>query len=132
MASILKEMDLLNKVKKGATGITKKNVDGKINKEQVSKEAKEEIHYMKGDLKDLGKQLKTKESIVLKNDAVVILHSGPKNQQSFLSEFEKQTMEGYMLTGITETKGLPLSVFGFTIKTGKLFFFQHSKYIFKL
>jgi len=87
---------------------------------------------MKGDLKDLGKQLKTKEAIVLKNDALVILHSGPKNQQSFLSEFEKLTREGYMLTGISETKGLPLSVFGFSIKTGKLFFFQHSKYLFKL
>jgi len=125
-------MGLLNKVKKGTTGTLKKNVDGNISKDQVSKEAKEEIHYMKGDLKDLGKQLKTKEAIVLKNDALVILHSGPKNQQSFLSEFEKLTREGYMLTGISETKGLPLSVFGFSIKTGKLFFFQHSKYLFKL
>ena len=128
MASILKEMGLLNRVKKDATVTIKKNGDGKVSKEQLSKDAKEEIHYMKGDLKDFGKQLKTKESIVLKNDAFVILHSGPKNQQSFLSEFEKLTREGYKLTGITETKGLPLTVFGFNIKTGKLFFFQHSKW----
>ena len=115
-------MKILNK------GSIKKKFDKKIHKEELSKEAKEEIHYMKGDLKDLGKQLKTKESIVLKNDALVILHSGPKNQPSFLSEFEKHTREGYMLTGITETKGLPVSVFGFNIKTGKLFFFQHTKW----
>ncbi len=121
-------MDLFNKVKKGTTNPLKKNAGAKITKEQVSKGAKEEIHYMKGDLKDLGKQLKTKESIVLKNDAFVILHSGPKNQQSFLSEFEKLTREGYKLTGITETKGLPLTVMGFNINTGKLFFFQHNKW----
>ena len=121
-------MDLFNKVKKGPTNPLKKNTDGKMSKEQVSNDAKEEIHYMKGDLKDLGKQLKTKESVVLKNDALVILHSGPKNQPSFLSEFEKHTREGYMLTGITETKGLPLTLFGFNIKTGKLFFFQHTKW----
>ncbi len=112
-------------------GFFKKNVKGKVSKEQVSKEVKEDIHYMKGDLKDLGKQLKTKESIVLKNDAFVVLHSGPKNQQSFLSEFEKLTREGYKLTGISETKGLPLQLFGFNIKTGKLFFFQHSKWFSK-
>ena len=121
-------MGLLNKVKKGTTGTIKKNDDGKTSTQQVSKGAKEEIHYMKGDLKDLGKQLKTKESVVLKNDAYVILHSGPKNQQSFLSEFEKLAREGYKLTAITETKGLPLTAFGFKIKTGKLFFFQHSKW----
>ncbi len=121
-------MDLFNKVKKGTTNPLKKNSGAKITKEQVGKEAKEEIHYMKGDLKDFGKQLKTKESIVLKNDAFVILHSGPKNQQSFLSEFEKLTREGYKLTGITETRGLPLTVMGFNIKTGKLFFFQHNKW----
>ena len=121
-------MGLLNKVKKGTTGTIKKNDDGKISTEQVSKDAKEELHYMKGDLKDFGKQLKTKDSIVLKNDAYVILHSGPKNQQSFLSEFEKLTREGYKLTGITETKGLPLTVLGINVKTGKLFFFQHFKW----
>ena len=121
-------MDLFNKVKKGTTNPLKKNAGAKITKEQVGKDAKEEIHYMKGDLKDFRKQLKTKESIVLKNDAFVILHSGPKNQQSFLSEFEKLTREGYKLTGITETKGLPLTVMGFNIKTGKLFFFQHNKW----
>ncbi|HUT06744.1 MAG TPA: hypothetical protein VMW74_08685 [Nitrosopumilaceae archaeon] len=121
-------MDLFNKVKKGTTNPLKKNVDGKIGAEQVGKEVKEEIHYMKGDLKDLGKQLKTKDSIVVKNNAFVILHSGPKNQISFLSEFEKLTKEGYMLTGITETKGIPLTLFGFNIKTGKLFFFQHTKW----
>ena len=123
-------MGLLSKVKKGATGTIKKNGDGKISTDQVSKDAKEELHYMKGDLKDFGKQLKTKESIVLKNDAYVILHSGPKNQHSFLSEFEKITREGYKLTGITETKGLPLTVLGFNIQTGKLFFFQHSKWFY--
>jgi hypothetical protein len=123
-------MGLLSKVKKSATGTSKKNGDGKISTDQVSKDAKEELHYMKGDLKDFGKQLKTKESIVLKNDAYVILHSGPKNQQSFLSEFEKITREGYKLTGITETRGLPLTVLGFNIKTGKLFFFQHSKWFY--
>ncbi len=84
---------------------------------------------MKGDLKDIRKQFKTKESIVLKNDAIVILHSGEKNQKSFLSEFEKITREGYMLTGVTETKGLPVNLFGFSLKTGKLFFFQRKKLI---
>jgi hypothetical protein len=122
-------MGLFKKVKKEST--TPKHIEGKITAEQVSKEAREEIHYMKGNLKDFKKQLKTKESIVLKNDAYVILHSGPKNQQSFLSEFEKLTKEGYMLTGISETKGLPLTVLGFNIKTGKLFFFQHTKWFSK-
>jgi len=125
-------MGILNKVKKGTTDTFKKNVDGKITKEKVGKGAKEEIHYMKGNIKDLGKQLKTKESIVIKNDAFVVLHSGPKNQQSFLSEFENLTREGYMLTGVTETKGLPITPFGFDIKTGKLFFFQHTKWFSKL
>jgi len=113
-------------------GSIKKNFDKKIHKEELSKEAKEDIHYMKGDLKDLGKQLKTKDSIVTKNDAIAILHSGNKNQISFFSEFEKLTKEGYMLTGITETKGLPLKLFGFDIKTGKLFFFQRTKLLSKL
>ena len=119
-------MGLFKKVKKEST--TPKHIEGKITQ---NKEAREEIHYMKGNLKDFKKQLKTKESIVLKNDAYVILHSGPKNQQSFLSEFEKLTREGYMLTGISETKGLPLTVLGFNIKTGKLFFFQHMKWFSK-
>lgn len=118
---------ILNKVKKEPSVSLKKNVDGKISKEMVSKEAKEEIHYMKGDIKDLGKQLKTKESIVVKNDAFAILHSGLKNQKSFMAEFEKLTKEGYMLTGISATKGLPITPFGFDIKTGKLFFFQQTK-----
>ncbi len=121
-------MGILNKVKKGTTVSFKKNMVGKISKKKVSDEAKEEIHYMKGDIKDLGKQLKTKESIVLKNDAIAILHSGLKNQKSFLSEFEKLTREGYMLTGVSETKGLPFTTFVFDIKTGKLFFFQHTKW----
>jgi len=121
-------MGILNKVNKGSL---KKKFEKKIHKEQLSKEAKEDIHYMKGDIKDLGKQLKTKESIVIKNDAFVILHSGPKNQQSFLSEFEKLTREGYMMTGVTETKGLPITPFGFELKTGKLFFFQHTKWFSK-
>ncbi len=56
---------------------------GKISKKKVSDETKEEIHYMKGDIKDLGKQLKTKESIVLKNDAITILHSGLKTKNPF-------------------------------------------------
>ena len=116
-------MGILNK------GSIKKKFEKKIHKEQLSKEAKEDIHYMKGDLKDIGKQLKTKESIVIKNDAIAILHSGLKNQISFFSEFEKLTKEGYMLTGITETKGLPLNLFGIGIDTGKLFFFQHKKWI---
>ena len=118
-------MGILNK------GSIKKKFGKKIHKEELSKEAKEEIHYMKGDLKDIGKQLKTKESIVSKNDAIAILHSGNKNQISFFSEFEKLTREGYMLTGITETKGLPLKLFGFDIKTGKLLFFQHTKWFSK-
>ena len=45
----------------------------------------------------------------------------------FLIGFEKMTREGYMLTGVTETKGLPVNLFGFDLKTGKLFFFQHTK-----
>ena len=116
-------MGILNK------GSIKKNFEKKIHKDELSKEAKEEIHYMKGDIKDIGKQLKTKESIATKNDAIAILHSGNKNQKSFLSEFEKLTKEGYMLTGITETKGMPLKLFGFDVKTGKLFFFQRKKWI---
>ena len=94
----------------------------------LKNEAKEEIHYLTGDIKDLRKQVRTKESIVVKNDAFAVLHSGQKNQKSFLSEFEKLTREGYMLTGVSETRGLPLNVFGFDIKTGKLFFFQHTKW----
>ena len=119
-------MGILNK------GSIKKKFDKKIHKEELSKEAKEEIHYMKGDLKNIGKQLKTKDSIVIKNDAIAILHNGLKNQISFFSEFEKLTKEGYMLTGITETKGLPLKLFGFDVKTGKLFFFQRTKLLSKL
>ena len=118
-------MKILNK------GSIKKNFDKKIHKEGISKEAKEDIHYLKGGLKDIGKQLKTKDSIVIKNDAVAILHSGLKNQESFLSEFEKLTREGYMLTGVTETKTTPFKFFGFDIKTGKLFFFQYTKLLSK-
>jgi hypothetical protein len=121
-------MGVLNKIKKRTTDPIKKNIDGKITKEKVSDEAKEEIHYMKGDIKDLGKQLKTKDSVVVKNDAFAILHSGPKNQKSFMIEFEKLTREGYMMTGISQTKGLPITPFGFDLKTGKLFFFQHTKW----
>jgi len=121
-------MRILNKIKKGTTDALEKEASVKISKEQVSKEAKEEIHYLTGDVKDLRKQIRTKESIVVKNDALAILHSGQKNQKSFLSEFEKLTREGYMLTGVSETRGLPLSLFGFDIKTGKLFFFQHTKW----
>jgi len=119
-------MDFLNKVKKGTTNPLKKS--HKITKEEVSGEAKEEIHYLTGDVKDLRKQIRTKESIVVKNDSFAVLHSGQKNQKSFLSEFGKLTREGYMLTGISETRGLPLNLFGFDIKTGKLFFFQHTKW----
>jgi hypothetical protein len=122
-------MSILNRVKKGTTNPLKKSP--KISNKQVSEEAKEEIHYMKDDIKDLGKQLKTKESIVIKNDAFAVLHSGPKNQKSFLSEFEKLTREGFMLTGVSDTKGLPITPFGFELKTGKLFFFQHTKWFSK-
>jgi len=121
-------MGILKKIKKEVTDTL--NVDEKISKKQFSKETKEDIHYLKGDIKDLGKQLRTKESVVIKNDALAILHSGTKNQKSFFSEFEKLTREGYMLTGVSETKGLPLSVFGFNIKTGKLFFLSTYQMVF--
>ena len=121
-------MGIFNKIKKGSTDVPKKNVDGKKSTEQLSEEAKEEIHYMKGDILDLRKQMRTKESIVVKNEIIAVLHSGQKNQQSFLNEFEKLTKEGYKLSAVSETKGLPFSLLGFNIKTGKLFFFQHSKW----
>jgi hypothetical protein len=120
-------MGILNKVKKGSM---KNSFDKKIHKEDISKEAKEEIHYLKGDIKNLRKKLKTTDSLVIKNDAFAMLHSGPKNQESFLSEFEKLTREGYMLTGTSLAKGLPLQLFGFDVKTGILFYFQHTKFIF--
>ncbi len=104
--------------------------DKKIHKEEISKETKEEIHYLKGNVKDIRKKLKTKDSLVLKNNALAILHSGPKNYESFLSEFEKLTREGYMLTGTSLAKGLPLQLFGFDVKTGILFYFQHTKFFF--
>ena len=118
-------MKILNK------GSIKKKFEKKIHKEEVSKEAKEQAHYMKGDVKNVVGELKTKESIVMKNDAIAILHSGHKNQKSFHSEFEKLTREGYLLTGTRFTKGLPLQLFGFDIKTGSLFYFQHTKYLSK-
>ena len=120
-------MGILNKVKKGSM---KNRFDKKFHKEEIDKEAKEEFHYLKGDLKDIRKKLKTKDSIVLKNDAFAILHSGPKNYESFLSEFEKLTREGYMLTGTSLAKGLPLNLFGIDVKTGILFYFQHTKFFF--
>jgi hypothetical protein len=120
-------MGILNKVKKG---YTKESFDKKIHKEEISKESKEEIQYLKGNVKDIRKKLQTKDSLVLKNDAFAILHSGPKNYESFLSEFEKLTREGYMLTGTSLTKGLPFGLFGFEVKTGILFYFQHSKFFF--
>lgn len=120
-------MGILNKVKKNPM---KKSFDKKIHKEEIDKEAKEEFHYLKGDLKDIRKKLKTKDSLVLKNDAFAMLHSGPKNYESFLSEFEKLTREGYMLTGTSLAKGLPLQLFGFDVKTGILFYFQHTKFFF--
>jgi hypothetical protein len=43
-------MGILNKVKKDST---KKTFDEKILKEEISKETKEEIHYLKGDVKDI-------------------------------------------------------------------------------
>jgi len=124
-------MGLLNKVRKSTTDTLKKNSSKKISKGGISEEAKDEIHYLTGDIKDLRKQVRTKESIVVKNDAFAVLHSGQKNQKSFLSEFEKLTRDGYMLTGVSETKGLPLSLFGFNIKTGQLFFFQKTKWFLK-
>jgi len=120
-------MGILNKVKKGSM---KNRFDKKFHKEEIDKEAKEEFHYLKGDLKDIRKKLKTKDSLVLKNDAFAMLHSGPKNYESFLSEFEKLTREGYMLTGTSLAKGLPLQLFGFDVKTGILFYFQHTKFFF--
>jgi len=114
-------MGILNKVKKNDT---KENFDKKIHKEGINGEAKEEIHYLKGNVKDIKKQIKTKDSLVFKNEALAILHSGPKNYESFLFEFEKLAREGYMLTGTTLTKGLPLGLFGFEIKTGMRFYFQ--------
>ena len=120
-------MGILNKIKKGST---KERFDKKIHKEEISKETKEEIHYLKGNVKDIRKKLKTKDSLVLKNNALAILHSGPKNYESFLFEFEKLTREGYMLTGTSPTKGLPFGLFGFEVKTGILFYFQHSKFFF--
>ena len=121
-------MGILNKVKKGST---KKTFDEKIHKEEISKETKEEIHYLEGDVKDIRKKLKTKDSLVLKNEAFAILHSGPKNYKSFLSKFEQLTKEGYMLTGTSLTKGLPFGLFGLEVKTGTLFYFQNSKFFFK-
>lgn len=118
-------MGILNKVKKDTP---KENVDKKIHKEGISGEAKEEIHYLKGNVKDIKKQLKAKDSLVSKNDALAILHSGPKNYESFLFEFEKLAREGYMLTGTTLTKGLPFGLFGFEVKTGTLFYFQNTKF----
>ena len=118
-------MGILNKVKKDSM---KKNFEKKIHKDEITKEAKEDIHYLKGDVKDIKKQLTTKDSLVIKNEVFSILHSGQKNYESFLSEFEKLTKEGYILTGIVPTKGLPLNLFGFDIKTGMLFYFQNSKY----
>ncbi len=118
-------MGILNKVKKGSL---KKSFDKKIHKEEISQETKEEMHYLKGDIKNLRKKLTTKDSLVMKNDAVAILHSGPKNHESFLIEFEKLTREGYMLTGTSLAKGLPLQLFGFDVKTGLLFYFQHTKF----
>ena len=120
-------MGILNKVKKGST---KESFDKKIHKEEISKETKEEMYYLKGNVKDIRKKLQTKDSLVLKNDALAILHSGPKNYESFLSEFEKLTREGYMLTGTSLTKGLPFGLFGFEVKTGILFYFQHTKFFF--
>lgn len=118
-------MGILNKVKKNTT---KENFDKKTHKEGISGEAKEEIHYLKGNVKDIKKQLKAKDSLVSKNDALAILHSGPKNYESFLFEFEKLAREGYMLTGTTLTKGLPFGLFGFEVKTGTLFYFQNTKF----
>ena len=120
-------MGILNKVKKGSM---KNSFDKKIHKEEINKETKEEFHYLKGDVKDIRKKLSTKDSLVLKNDTFAMLHSGPKNYESFLSEFEKLTREGYMLTGTSLAKGLPLQLFGFDVKTGILFYFQHTKFIF--
>ena len=85
-------MGFLNKVKKSTSSITSKE-------DKVSKEAKEEAHHLKSDMKYLAKQMKTEESVVTKNDAFAILHSGPKNQKSFLTEFENITREGYVLNG---------------------------------
>lgn len=118
-------MGILNKVKKDST---KKSFDEKIHKEEIGKEGKEQIHYLKGNVKDIKKQMQTKDSLVLKNEALAILHSGPKNYESFLFEFEKLTKEGYMLTETTLTKGLPFGLFGFEIKTGTIFYFQNTKF----
>ena len=118
-------MGILNKVKKDSM---KKRFDKKIHKEEIDKEVKEEIHFLRGDVKDIRKKLQTKDSLVLKNDALAILHSGPKSYESFLYEFEKLAREGYMLTGTTLTKGLPFGLFGFNVKTGMLFYFQHTKF----
>ena len=120
-------MGLLDKIKKETAESL--DVDEKISKKEFQQEAKDDIHYLKGDVKNLAKQLRTKESVVIKNDAFAILHSGAKNQKSFFSEFENFTKEGYVLTGITDTRGIPLSLFGFNVKSGQLFFFQHKKFI---
>ena len=80
-------MGILNK------GSIKKKFDKKIHKEEVSKEAKEQAHYMKGDVKNVVGELTTKESSVMKNDAIEIIHSEQKNQKSW-RELRKHLING--------------------------------------
>ena len=96
-------------------------------KEKLKEKTKDEAGAITEEFKGIKEQLRTTESIVLKNDVIAILHNGPKNQESFLKEFENLTKEGYRLATVTETRGLPVPM-GFDIKTGKLFFFQHEKW----
>jgi len=52
-----------------------------------------------------------------------------KKAVSFSKVLNDVLKEGYKLSAITDTRGLPITPFGFNIKTGKLFFFQHSKWL---
>lgn len=95
---------------------------------RVKKFSKKFVGGIEQDAKTFTKQLTADNPVLVKNENIAILIYSGKTHKAFLEEFEKLTIDGYKLSGITDPRGIPLlgeiPILGNT-KYGKIFFFQH-------
>jgi len=80
------------------------------------------ISGIEQDVKSFGKQLTVDNPVLVKTDNIAILIYSGKTHDMFLEEFDKLTIEGYKLSGISDPRGIP--IIGVDMKIGKIFFFQ--------
>jgi hypothetical protein len=81
------------------------------------------IREVSQDSKSFGKQFTTENPVLVKNENTAILIYSGKTHKRFLEEFEKLTIDGFKLSGISDPMGFP--ILGLDIKFAKIFFFQH-------